>query len=75
MVGIISLLNDKRLMKGDKQFGFLNPLLYKNSDVFRDIQRGHNTGCFGTAFSAREGWDPVTGLGVPLFIQMSQKLV
>lgn len=75
MIGIVSLLNDKRLMKGDKQFGFLNPLLYKNSDVFRDIQRGHNTGCFGTAFSAREGWDPVTGLGVPLFIQMSQKLV
>ena len=62
-------------MKGDKQFGFLNPLLYQHPEVFRDIEQGHNTGCFGRAFSAREGWDPVTGLGVPLFIKMTDKLV
>jgi subtilase family serine protease len=51
--------------------GFINPTLYKsgNSDAaasdFRDITDGNN--CFnGIGYSARSGWDPVTGLGTPI---------
>jgi kumamolisin len=44
-----------------KRFGFLNPQFYQNVAAFRDISVGNNG-----AFSASTGWDPTTGLGVPV---------
>ena len=51
--------------------GFLNPFLYKNSEAFTDIVIGSNpntnqfTPLYG--FNCTKGWDPVTGLGTPIF--------
>jgi kumamolisin len=44
-----------------KPLGFLNPLLYQSVPAFRDIGTGNNG-----AFSASTGWDPTSGLGVPI---------
>ena len=52
-----------------KRFGFLNPLLYQNPSAFRDITIGNNG-----AFSASAGWDPTTGLGVPVGTQLLEAL-
>ena len=40
--------------------GFLNPTLYANPGVLRDIVDGNNG-----AYAARSGWDACTGLGSP----------
>jgi kumamolisin len=39
--------------------GYLNPFLYKNPQLFRDITSGSNNG-----YPAGPGWDAATGLGV-----------
>jgi len=68
MTGIISLLNDYRLLQGKKPLGFLNPWLYGQGLAgFTDITSGSNPGCKTDGFSAIAGWDPVTGLGTPNF--------
>lgn len=57
--GLIALLNEKL----GKPLGFLNPILYgipSSDDAFHDITSGSNG-----AYSAKPGWDPVTGLGSP----------
>jgi tripeptidyl-peptidase I len=36
---------------------------YDHPEVFTDITQGSNPGCGGEGFPAKEGWDPVTGLG------------
>ncbi|KAF2647999.1 subtilisin-like protein [Lophiostoma macrostomum CBS 122681] len=81
--GIVALLNDARLQKGQPVLGFLNPLLYSSPDALNDITLGGSTGCDGHArfhgapngspviphasWNATAGWDPVTGLGTPNF--------
>ena len=66
MAGIISLLNDYLLSKGEEPLGFLNPWLYGDaSDAFLDITRGSNPGCGTPGFSAVEGWDPVRSTRPP----------
>jgi kumamolisin len=40
--------------------GFLNPALYSNAKVMRDITRGNNGD-----YEASKGWDACTGLGSP----------
>lgn len=57
------------------KFGWINPVLYKNQDVFFDITEGKNncavndaTCCTDSSgdiwgFEAAEGWDPATGIG------------
>ncbi|OQE45955.1 hypothetical protein PENCOP_c001G03915 [Penicillium coprophilum] len=35
--------------------------------VFTDITDGNNTACNSTGFLAAKGWDPVSGLGTPIF--------
>ncbi len=65
--GLIALLNQKR----QSRIGFINPTLY-NSDrsaCFHDISSGNNG-----AFSAGPGWDPATGLGSPVGIQLMQAM-
>lgn len=72
--GLVSLLNEARINKGMKPMGYLNPWIYKNAAAFTDVTRGDN-------FRGRDddepygwnctvGWDPVTGIGTPLFDKM-----
>jgi kumamolisin len=44
-----------------RRFGALGGMLYKDVSAFRDINLGNNG-----AFKASSGWDPATGLGVPV---------
>nr|XP_020446720.1 tripeptidyl-peptidase 1 [Monopterus albus] len=69
--GILSLINDRRLLKGLPALGFLNPRLYqlKGQPLF-DVTEGCHLGCLdeqvqGQGFCAAPLWDPVTGWGTP----------
>ncbi|KAI0631112.1 subtilisin-like protein [Trametes polyzona] len=69
---VIALLNDQLLNAGQKQLGFLNPLLYsKGVAALNDITSGSNPGCGTQGFPAATGWDAVTGLGTPDFQKLS----
>ncbi|KAF8265638.1 peptidase S8/S53 domain-containing protein, partial [Lactarius quietus] len=66
---IFSLLNDHSLSRGKKPLGFLNPWLYAlGVEGMNDITSGSNPGCKTEGFLAISGWDPVTGLGTPDFL-------
>ncbi|KAJ5210691.1 Peptidase S8/S53 subtilisin/kexin/sedolisin, partial [Penicillium cf. griseofulvum] len=79
IAGIVSRLNSARIAQGKPRMGFLNPWLYSNGQAgFTDIVLGGSSGCGWAAvnatfrirnasWDATEGWDPVTGLGTPLF--------
>ena len=67
LYAIISQINNKTL-------GFLNPYLYNlykenYHEVFNDITEGTNG-----LYKAKEGWDPVTGLGSPKAFELAMKL-
>ncbi|KAJ7908854.1 subtilisin-like protein [Mycena leptocephala] len=69
---VISLINDRLLAAGKPVLGFLNPWLYAGGKTgLTDITEGKNFGgaCPPSvvAFNATEGWDPITGLGTPVF--------
>ncbi|KAJ7333493.1 family S53 protease-like protein [Mycena albidolilacea] len=69
---IIALINDRLLAENKPVLGFLNPFLYsKASSAFTDVITGHNSGLLcpasSAAFDAAVGWDPLTGLGTPIF--------
>ncbi|KAG6849410.1 hypothetical protein H0H93_008716 [Arthromyces matolae] len=77
VAAIFSLLNDVRLAAGKASLGFINPLIYSNPSAFNDIVSGSNPGCSTNGkcfkicwFTARAGWDPVTGLGTPDFAKL-----
>ncbi|EMD34382.1 hypothetical protein CERSUDRAFT_107569 [Gelatoporia subvermispora B] len=73
--GIISLLNDFRISQGKPSLGFLNPLLYSvGAPAFTDITLGNNPGCGTPGFNATEGWDAITGLGTPDFVNFQELL-
>ena len=58
--GILALLNGERLRANAPPLGFVNPLLYSlPSESYKDVDKGHNSGCHGTGFYAAPGWDPV----------------
>ncbi|KAG7510543.1 tripeptidyl-peptidase 1 [Solea senegalensis] len=69
--GILSLINDRRLLKGLPALGFLNPRLYKlKGQALFDVTEGCHLGCLdeqvqGKGFCAVPSWDPVTGWGTP----------
>jgi tripeptidyl-peptidase-1 len=73
---MVSLLNQARLAKGGKQMGFLNPWLYANADAWKSVDLGSDK--FGRGggqplaygYNCTKGWDPVTGLGTPLFAKL-----
>lgn len=74
--GVVALLNAARKSQGQSPLGFLNPWLYNNSAALLDITSGFSSGCSGAGgglpasgarWNATAGWDPVTGLGTPLF--------
>ncbi|KAF5383817.1 hypothetical protein D9615_003735 [Tricholomella constricta] len=73
VAGVFSLLNDFRLANGKPSLGFINPLIYSTgAGTFNDIVSGSNPGCGTIGFTARAGWDPVTGLGTPNFLKLQQ---
>ncbi|KAI1106426.1 subtilisin-like protein [Jackrogersella minutella] len=62
---IITLINEERLAVGKGPVGFVHQVLYSHPEVFKDITIGDNRACKTAGFPAIEGWDPVTGMGVP----------
>merc|ERR1712066_23603 len=74
--GLVSLLNEARLKAGEPAMGYLNPWLYQHPEAFTDITVGTNAigrggeslGKYG--FECAKGWDPVSGLGTPVFSKM-----
>jgi tripeptidyl-peptidase-1 len=74
--GLVSLLNEARLKAGKPAMGYLNPWLYKNPSAFTDITVGNSSvGRYGESLGKHgwlcaKGWDPVTGLGTPIFSKM-----
>ncbi|KAI0025076.1 subtilisin-like protein [Xylariomycetidae sp. FL0641] len=63
---VLTLLNEERLAAGKRgPVGFVHPALYAHPEAFRDVTVGDNRACKSLGFPAREGWDPVTGLGTP----------
>jgi len=68
--GIIALLNDELMQAGHAPLGFLNPWLYAHPEMYTDITEGSNPYQKCDGFYASAGWDPVTGMGSPLYPQM-----
>ncbi|KGQ06546.1 Tripeptidyl-peptidase sed1 [Beauveria bassiana D1-5] len=81
VAAILNRINEKRLSLGKGPIGFANPALYdmaKREGNFNDITVGNQelggaysdrgySACGNDGFSAVQGWDPVTGLGTPLY--------
>jgi kumamolisin len=64
--GLIALINE---IIG-KPVGFINPLLYQNPNGdFHSVTSGNNG-----AYSAGPGWNPCTGLGSPIGVQVAAAL-
>lgn len=73
--GLVSLLNEARAKRSMPPLGFLNPFIYSNPQAFTDITKGNNKidragGPMQYGFETAKGWDPVTGMGTPLFGQL-----
>ena len=68
--GIVTLLNSVC----GKPLGHINPLLYKNPQMFTDITVGSNAPELlkKNGWKAEKGWDAVTGLGTPAFNIMAE---
>ena len=68
---VIALVNDRLIAAGKSPLGFLNPFLYSTGkSALTDITSGSNPGCSTNGFPAKAGWDPVTGLGTPIFSKL-----
>jgi kumamolisin len=69
--GFCALMNEACIKAGKPALPFLNPILYPlmGTSCFRDIQVGNNG-----AFQAAQGYDMVTGIGVPDLKQLIQTL-
>jgi subtilase family serine protease len=69
VAALFALGNAVRVDKGLPTFGWVNPLLYKNTTIFRDTVGGHNkctaygSVCCSQGHTAVTGWDPATGWG------------
>lgn len=70
--GIISLINAQRAEAGKGPLGFLNPWIYQNPSMFTDITVGSNDYKCCEGFTATAGWDPITGMGTPIYPSMLQ---
>ncbi|MCC6553057.1 MAG: S8 family serine peptidase [Polyangiaceae bacterium] len=70
--GLVAAVNSCRAQDGAPPVGFLNPLLYRSTDVqetFRDVVEGETP-----YYKAGPGWDYPTGWGAPSAIGLSQTL-
>lgn len=82
--GLVSMINDARLANNKASLGFLNPAIYQLAEthpgqLFYDVTTGNSAcasdgSCCSTGFPATKGWDPVTGLGSPLWEGMLRYL-
>ncbi|KAF2217659.1 hypothetical protein CERZMDRAFT_108334 [Cercospora zeae-maydis SCOH1-5] len=70
MASILTLINEARYNAGKTSIGFINPVIYGNPQIFNDVTEGHNPGCNTSGFAAVPGWDPLTGMGTPVFPKM-----
>jgi len=80
VAALMSMLNGYVQSKTGKPLGFMNPLFYQMAaaapSTFVDIVTGDNVcteqGCGSSCkgFLATKGWDPVTGLGTPVYTQI-----
>ncbi|KAM6969682.1 tripeptidyl-peptidase 1 isoform 2-T2 [Tautogolabrus adspersus] len=79
--GMLSLINDQRLLKGLPALGFLNPRLYKlRGQALFDVTEGCHLSCLdekvqGKGFCASPSWDPVTGWGTPNYPELLAALL
>jgi subtilase family serine protease len=72
---ITTLLNDERFNAKKAPLGFLAPLLYRlyaaNPKAFNSLPTGNNNCtencCAAYGYQAGPNWDPVTGLGTPVY--------
>ncbi|EME80354.1 uncharacterized protein MYCFIDRAFT_208562 [Pseudocercospora fijiensis CIRAD86] len=83
---IITLLNDYEMSRGRPTLGFINPWLYSlpNGTLHDITQGGNNSGqCAPNSnctlsqtpgYNVSVGWDPVTGLGSPIFNRLIDAL-
>lgn len=79
--GLLSLINEHRILSGHPPLGFLNPRLYqqRGAGLF-DVTRGCHESCLneevqGQGFCSGPGWDPVTGWGTPNFPALLKTLI
>jgi tripeptidyl-peptidase-1 len=70
--GLVALINHELMSAGKAPLGFLNPWMYANPQMFTDVTEGSNPYEKCDGFVAAKGWDPVTGLGTPLYDAMLQ---
>lgn len=83
LAGMLSLINAELVGKNLPTIGFLNTLIYSNKTlaaIFTDVVQGDNkcgaagyTCCGG--YDAGEGWDAVTGLGVPSWKKLREAVL
>ncbi|KAK5916804.1 hypothetical protein CgunFtcFv8_011751 [Champsocephalus gunnari] len=79
--GMLSLINDQRLLQGLPVLGFLNPRLYKlKGKAMFDVTEGCHLSCLdeqvqGQGFCAAPSWDPVTGWGTPNYPELLAALL
>nr|KAF6325905.1 tripeptidyl peptidase 1 [Myotis myotis] len=79
--GILSLINEHRILNGRPPLGFLNPRLYQQHGAgLFDVTRGCHESCLneevqGQGFCSGPGWDPVTGWGTPNFPALLKTLI
>ncbi|ERT03130.1 hypothetical protein HMPREF1624_01435 [Sporothrix schenckii ATCC 58251] len=64
---VLTQVNEARLRANKTAVGHVQPVLYKHPEVFTDVVEGSNPGCGTIGFVATAGWDPVSGLGTPIF--------
>ncbi|KAJ6789960.1 hypothetical protein PWT90_05805 [Aphanocladium album] len=82
VAAILNRINEKRLSVGKGPIGFANPALYlmaaHSKGAFNDVTVGNQalggvfsdrgySACGNNGFSCVEGWDPVSGLGTPVY--------
>ena len=82
--GLVALLNDVQLNNGKPPLGFINPWMYNvaqsGKQAFNQILSGDNRcresngACCDEGFVAQSGWNPLTGLGTPVFPTLRDSL-
>ncbi len=72
LAGLIGLVNSQRIAAGKSDIGLLDTFIYPllGTNNFRDIKSGSNGG-----YSAKVGYDLVTGIGAPLMSALLPTLV
>ena len=81
---LLALLNDVQLNQGKSPLGFVNPWLYQTASsnplAFNSIISGDNKcresgeECCDEGFVAQPGWNPLTGIGTPVYSLLKDSL-